>query len=211
MAKKLEQWLDEFVENGVSPEDVTLWPQNAGGTSGLVSDGGIGAIEVGRTDAYGPEGVHVLKINKEGIKQLLTDLFNYTENTTVPENTTSGPMPLFAVNGHFSNNGAIPKASYTAPGAIFLWDSGFIIGFDYQSYYDVDEVIIGNWEIEVVANKTKIFDLIDLLPDTVDMNTGPHTYLTWQGTYPYTTEIETYDDYRQIYVLGFNGHSKTIY
>ncbi len=31
MSKKLNEWLDEFVENGADPSDVTAWPENAGG------------------------------------------------------------------------------------------------------------------------------------------------------------------------------------
>lgn len=31
MVKKLEQWLDEFVDNGADAKDVTNWPENAGG------------------------------------------------------------------------------------------------------------------------------------------------------------------------------------
>jgi len=31
MAKKLNEWLDEFVENGADASDVTEWPENAGG------------------------------------------------------------------------------------------------------------------------------------------------------------------------------------
>lgn len=34
MAKKFNQWLDEFVENGADPKDVTNWPENAGGGQG---------------------------------------------------------------------------------------------------------------------------------------------------------------------------------
>ncbi len=33
MSKKLNEWLDEFVENGADPSDVTTWPENAGGSS----------------------------------------------------------------------------------------------------------------------------------------------------------------------------------
>lgn len=35
MAKTLNKWLDEFVENGANPSDVTGWPENAGGGGGL--------------------------------------------------------------------------------------------------------------------------------------------------------------------------------
>lgn len=31
MVKNLEQWLDEFVDNGADAKDVTNWPENAGG------------------------------------------------------------------------------------------------------------------------------------------------------------------------------------
>ena len=31
MSKKLNQWLDEFIENGADASDVTNWPENAGG------------------------------------------------------------------------------------------------------------------------------------------------------------------------------------
>lgn len=34
MAKKLNQWLDEFIENGADASDVTSWPENAGGGDG---------------------------------------------------------------------------------------------------------------------------------------------------------------------------------
>ena len=34
MSKKLNEWLDEFVENGANPSDVTNWPENAGGGDG---------------------------------------------------------------------------------------------------------------------------------------------------------------------------------
>ena len=32
MGKKFNQWLDEFVNNGANPKDVTNWPEEAGGT-----------------------------------------------------------------------------------------------------------------------------------------------------------------------------------
>ncbi|MBS7256866.1 MAG: hypothetical protein KIG63_00275 [Methanobrevibacter sp.] len=35
MVKNLEQWLDEFVDNGADAKDVTNWPENAGGTSNI--------------------------------------------------------------------------------------------------------------------------------------------------------------------------------
>lgn len=31
MSKQLNQWLDEFIENGADATDVTNWPENAGG------------------------------------------------------------------------------------------------------------------------------------------------------------------------------------
>ena len=31
MAKEFKDWIDEFVENGANPKDVTNWPENAGG------------------------------------------------------------------------------------------------------------------------------------------------------------------------------------
>lgn len=33
MAKNLEKWLDEFVDNGADAKDVTNWPENAGGSA----------------------------------------------------------------------------------------------------------------------------------------------------------------------------------
>ena len=34
MAKEFKDWVDEFVENGANPKDVTNWPENAGGGQG---------------------------------------------------------------------------------------------------------------------------------------------------------------------------------
>ena len=31
MSKKLQEWLDEFIENGADASDVSNWPENAGG------------------------------------------------------------------------------------------------------------------------------------------------------------------------------------
>ncbi len=36
MSKKLNEWLDEFVENGADANDVTSWPENAGGETGYI-------------------------------------------------------------------------------------------------------------------------------------------------------------------------------
>lgn len=36
MAKDLNKWLDEFVENGADANDVTNWPENAGGDGGEI-------------------------------------------------------------------------------------------------------------------------------------------------------------------------------
>ena len=33
MGKKFNQWLDEFVEQGANPKDVTNWPEEAGGST----------------------------------------------------------------------------------------------------------------------------------------------------------------------------------
>ena len=46
MAKKLNDWLDEFVENGANPKDVTDWPEEAG----------QGIIEVNELPELGKEG-----------------------------------------------------------------------------------------------------------------------------------------------------------
>ena len=39
MGKKFNQWLDEFVDNGANPKDVTNWPKNAGGGSYTAGNG----------------------------------------------------------------------------------------------------------------------------------------------------------------------------
>lgn len=44
MAKKLNQWLDEFVSNGADPSNVTNWPENAGG-DGVTNTDLIAIIE----------------------------------------------------------------------------------------------------------------------------------------------------------------------
>lgn len=36
MTKEFKDWIDEFVENGANPKDVTNWPKNAGGEGGMV-------------------------------------------------------------------------------------------------------------------------------------------------------------------------------
>ena len=36
MVKNLEQWLDEFVDNGADAKNVTNWPENAGGGSSKI-------------------------------------------------------------------------------------------------------------------------------------------------------------------------------
>jgi len=36
MAKQLNKWLDEFVENGADPKNVIEWPENAGGGSSMI-------------------------------------------------------------------------------------------------------------------------------------------------------------------------------
>lgn len=38
MAKELKDWIDEFVENGANPKDVTNWPEEAGGGSTVVAN-----------------------------------------------------------------------------------------------------------------------------------------------------------------------------
>lgn len=38
MAKKFNQWLDEFVESGADAKDVTNWPENAGGGTTVVAN-----------------------------------------------------------------------------------------------------------------------------------------------------------------------------
>ena len=37
MSKKLNEWLDEFVENGADASDVTEWPENTGGSGTDIS------------------------------------------------------------------------------------------------------------------------------------------------------------------------------
>lgn len=39
MAKLLNKWLDEFVDNGANPSDVTDWPENAGGGGSSIEEG----------------------------------------------------------------------------------------------------------------------------------------------------------------------------
>ena len=38
MAKEFKDWVDEFVENGANPKDVTNWPEEAGGGSTVVAN-----------------------------------------------------------------------------------------------------------------------------------------------------------------------------
>ena len=38
MAKEFKDWVDEFVDNGANPKDVTNWPENAGGGSTVVAN-----------------------------------------------------------------------------------------------------------------------------------------------------------------------------
>lgn len=37
MSKKLNEWLDEFVENGADPSDITIWPENTGGGGEIIT------------------------------------------------------------------------------------------------------------------------------------------------------------------------------
>lgn len=39
MAKQLNEWLNEFVENGADANDVSNWPENAGGSSYTAGEG----------------------------------------------------------------------------------------------------------------------------------------------------------------------------
>lgn len=42
MSKRLNEWLDEFIENGADPENVTEWPENAGGGGEIITlEGGV--------------------------------------------------------------------------------------------------------------------------------------------------------------------------
>ena len=55
MAKDLNKWLDEFVENGADANDVVNWPENAGG-------GGSGEIIIDTYDtAYTIDPVELAK------------------------------------------------------------------------------------------------------------------------------------------------------
>ena len=38
MGKEFKDWVDEFVENGANPKDITNWPENAGGGSLTLQD-----------------------------------------------------------------------------------------------------------------------------------------------------------------------------
>lgn len=79
MAKNFNQWLNEFVENGANPKDVTNWPEEAGGSTvvanpelvgdepdltGLEVDGTKYAVHQGggTTNLY----LHSIAIQKKG-------------------------------------------------------------------------------------------------------------------------------------------------
>lgn len=44
MPKQLTKWLDEFVENGADPSDVTEWPENSGGGGSYTPGNGINIV-----------------------------------------------------------------------------------------------------------------------------------------------------------------------
>ncbi len=46
MSKQLNEWLDEFVENGADASDVTAWPENAGGNGGEVILDAVGTYSI---------------------------------------------------------------------------------------------------------------------------------------------------------------------
>jgi len=63
MSKKLNDWLDEFVENGASPNRVTEWPDEAGGGTTVVAnpelvgtEANLTGLQVGETKYKVPEG-----------------------------------------------------------------------------------------------------------------------------------------------------------
>ena len=60
MAKTLNKWLDEFIENGADASDVTNWPENAGGGGG----GEIIALEGAGGKTYSVAVDELLKLIK---------------------------------------------------------------------------------------------------------------------------------------------------
>lgn len=79
MVKNLEQWLDEFVDNGADAKDVTNWPENAGG------------------------GASKIKTVKAGQK-IRIDLSKYTEPIYYYEDFHNINMYLFSVSPIFKNS-----------------------------------------------------------------------------------------------------------
>lgn len=79
MAKNLEQWLDEFVDNGADTKDITNWPENAGG------------------------GASKIKTVKAGQK-IRIDLSKYTKPICYYEDFHNIQEYLFSVSYVFKNN-----------------------------------------------------------------------------------------------------------
>jgi len=113
MSKKLNQWLDEFVENGADASDVENWPENAGGgdsgeivvdTSGTAYKidpvelarlaGFIGNSEGSIGDGYAIDGS-----GYENIRSIV--YLSYMSNTY---SLQIGSNTIFSIDGdHFTN------------------------------------------------------------------------------------------------------------
>ena len=83
MAKQLGKWLDEFVENGANPNDITDWPENAGGGGSST----LTFVSKVALDRY----VEGKKINPD-------NLLAFIENKT-GEDTSSGKLKKVCIQG----------------------------------------------------------------------------------------------------------------
>lgn len=106
MAKELNKWLDEFVENGADPKNVTDWPEDAGG-------GGDGIL---------------IKTIKAGQK-IRVDLSYYTNSIYQSDDDFhNSPMSLFATCS--VNTEQIPISvlpSIIPDNYYFFWEKSYLI------------------------------------------------------------------------------------
>jgi len=131
MAKTLNKWLDEFVENGASPNRVTEWPDEAGGGGTTVvanptlagTEANLTGLQVGDTKYKVPEGggtalyKHNINIRDNEYESSATKSANifilsssdtpFTKETLYQhfkEHNLKTISEYYSANGYFNNN-----------------------------------------------------------------------------------------------------------
>ena len=179
MAKEFKKWIDEFVENGANPADVTKWPSEAGGGESPAGGASFQIINNNRQDLTGKR----YRIDWSNFADYIQKNFGINPDLTLGEIGGVGKyesqcimcFPLVIGDTDSNSN---PKSF------IFTTSLGLKLSFSgSETEFNGSEYLGGLLDMTVyVPNSKTLREAISLLPtETYISSYGPRAILVLGG------------------------------